>query len=47
MSSTVPQTRGYRTEGVRSPGTDNRITETDHGPANTTIPTSTMRSFDV
>jgi len=47
VSSTVPQTRGYRTEGVRSPGTDNRITETDHGPANTTIPTSTMRSFDV
>ena len=36
-SSTVHRTRGRGIEGVRSPGTDNRITEPYHGPMDTSI----------
>jgi len=41
------RTRGHGREGVRSPSPDNRITETDHRPADRTSPTSTMWSFNI
>jgi len=44
---TVYRTRGHGTEGVWQPGTVNRITESDYGPANTTVPASGLRSFDI
>jgi len=46
-SSAVHRTRGHGSEGVLSPSPDNRVTETDHGPANTAAPTPRVRSLDV
>jgi len=46
-SSAVYQTRGHGTEGVQSPATDNCVTETDHGPADSAVPASRVRSFNV
>ena len=46
-SSPVYGTRSHGTEDVQLPGTDNRITEADHGPPNTTILASGLRSLDV
>jgi len=46
-SSAVYRTRGHGTDGVRSQGTDSRITEADDRPANTTVSTSAVRPLDV
>jgi len=46
-SSTVYQTRDHGTDGVQFPGTDHRITETDHGPTVTTVPASRVRPLSV
>jgi len=46
-SSVVHRTRGHCTEGVRSPGTNNRTTEANYRPADTTVPTPGMRPLDV
>jgi len=36
-SSGVHRTRGHDTKGMRPLGTDNRVTEADHGPVITTV----------
>jgi len=46
-SSAVYRTCGHGTEGVQSPGTDNPITETDHRPTDTTVPTSGVRPLNI
>ena len=47
LGGTVYRTHGHGTEGVWSPGTDNRITDADYGPAITTLPASGLRSFNI
>ena len=39
-SGTIYRTRGRGTQGVRSPGTDTRITEADYRRPDTSIPAS-------
>jgi len=47
QSRAVHQTHGHSTEGVRSPGPDNRGTETNHGPAGTAVPIPRVWSLGV